>query len=294
MHKVLLALDGSAESDEAARWVAEMVAPGDTEVVAAAVLTPRMLFRFTDMDIDEPVQSLVDRKWTAPLRVAGIFCRTIVRNGDAAAELAALTEEEQPDWVVVGSHGKAGLSGLGIGDVTRALAHRLQTPFIVVRGSHRPLRSGAIVVGVDGSPGSANALRWAMHTAADFDADVTALFAYDPMADSYPHSPVDNWHYIGEDDTRRQVAEISDEAGLPIELKIVGSEPGEALDKEATTENAGLVVVSRRSRHSMHGTMLGRVPVHVLAHGSCPVAIIPSEPTRPWWSGVRAAIRNIA
>lgn len=280
MHKVLLGLDGSAESAAAAEWTADAAAGSDTLVIAAAIENTKLSARLSEAETDETAEHLLETAWTAPLRASGVLYKTIVRDGDADEELAALAEEESPDWLVIGAHGDGG-------DLVRSLAHRVHTPLIVVRGDGKPLASGRFVIGVDGSPGSRHALEWAVATARAFDAGLTAVFAYDPLADSYPHPQVDNWRYRGEDDARRQVAEAETDAQFPITFKMVGDSPVHAVIAEAEDEGASMVIVGKRSRHSLHGALLGRVPNRLMHDSRCPVALIPTAPAPSWWSTIR-------
>lgn len=288
MQKILLALDGSAESGAAARWTAALADDGETEVVAVTVLTPRLLGRLSDAETGRSVEQLLDDEWTEPLHRPGLSWRWVVRDGDAGEEIAAVAEAEAPDLVVLGAPTRGRLPALR-GDVARAVAHRVHAPMVAVRGEHRPLRGGRFVVGVDGSPGSAHALRWAVALAERLDAQVIAAFAHDLLADSYPHPPVDNWRYVGELEARQVVASIEDEAHVPIAFRMLGGDAAAVIDETAAATGAALIVAGKRSRHSLGGAVVGRVPVHLVHSAPCPVVLLPSSPTHP----VRDALERI-
>ena len=102
-----------------------------------------------------------------------------------ASAAVAITDEAGPgDVVVVGSTGRTGIVSDAIGSVATAVCHRAHVPVIVVPATS-PKKGSAmkkIVVGIDGSPSSEEALRWAYDEARRAGAEVVVVHAW-----SYPY-----------------------------------------------------------------------------------------------------------
>jgi universal stress protein A len=76
-------------------------------------------------------------KIAEPLRREGLVVRTVAVTGDVADEILAATEEAGADALVVGTHGRTGLSHLLLGSIAEKLVRRATVPVVTVR-SHAP------------------------------------------------------------------------------------------------------------------------------------------------------------
>lgn len=135
---------------------------------------------------------------------------------------------------------------------------------------------GRIIVGVDGSPSSVQALRWAVQQARLMGAPICAVSAWD-----LPASPT--WLAVEEDiDCREEGARtvldgaIKDATGdaeaVPVQREVVCGHPAEVLVNAST--DAGLLVVGSRGHGGFAGLLLGSVSQHVVTHASCPVVVV--------------------
>lgn len=142
-----------------------------------------------------------------------------------------------------------------------------------------------IVVGVDGSPASRAALRWAVNeardhdaTARDHDATVRAVSAW-----SLPYHQGEIGHLAGE--AMRELLAGYAERGLEttvgaaggdgeivIDRVVVQSEPTRALLDLAA--DADLLVVGSRGLGGFKGLLLGSVSQQCAQHARCPVVIV--------------------
>jgi nucleotide-binding universal stress UspA family protein len=133
-----------------------------------------------------------------------------------------------------------------------------------------------IVVGVDGSPSSVQALRWALEQARITGAPVCAVCAWDlPASPTYVAVEED----IGyREEGARTVLDgaikdaTSDAATLPVQREVVCGHPAKVLVDAST--DAGLLVVGSRGHGGFAGLLLGSVSQHVVAHASCPVVVV--------------------
>ena len=130
-----------------------------------------------------------------------------------------------------------------------------------------------IVVGVDGSPSSQRAVRWASEQAKLTGATLRAVSSW-------------RWpNYItilppGVDlasDTRRTLDEVLEEAltgseDVSVTRHVIEGPPGPALLTQA--QDATLLVVGAQGRAAFPGMLLGSVAEYCVRHGSCPVVVV--------------------
>ena len=138
-----------------------------------------------------------------------------------------------------------------------------------------------IVVAVDGSDASKNALRWAVEDARARGAEVVALHAYEvpePAADPTPVAPLNFPELLTEAHAYAQqlVTDVVDEvAGNAVAVDVapiaVEDTPAKALLDAA--RDADLLVVGSHG-HGLSGLFLGSVSLECAQHAACPVVIV--------------------
>jgi nucleotide-binding universal stress UspA family protein len=144
-----------------------------------------------------------------------------------------------------------------------------------------------IVVGVDGSSCSQNALRWALTEACRRGADVDIVYGW-----SMPYLAMSSGYAVGfwtpEDISAEGHAQIdgalagctdavaaSKAAGVAISTTVLEGEPGSSLVREA--KGAALLVVGRRGHAGLSHFVLGSVSHYVSTHAHCPVVVVPED-----------------
>ncbi|MBP2335709.1 nucleotide-binding universal stress UspA family protein [Saccharothrix coeruleofusca] len=143
-----------------------------------------------------------------------------------------------------------------------------------------------IVVGVDGSPASRGALRWALDEATRTGASVEAVMAWSREPEPVPAASPGE-HPRGDQPDRRHPArelhEIVEQvrARVPrapevVEVTIVG-DAGRALTD--ASRQADLLVVGATGRGALVQALLGDVPATCLRHSACPVVVVPPRRT---------------
>jgi nucleotide-binding universal stress UspA family protein len=146
---------------------------------------------------------------------------------------------------------------------------------------------GTIVVGVDGSPPSLRALRFALAEAALRGANVRAVYAW-----NVPYAPASSAPFIGvtelpelEQSVMTHAHGLLDEAlrqvdvpeGVEVEREVARGDAPHALIRSA--EDAELLVVGSRGRGGFAGLLLGSVSQRCAHHAPCPVVIVPAVET---------------
>lgn len=130
-----------------------------------------------------------------------------------------------------------------------------------------------IVVGVDGSEGSADALRWAAGQAQLTGASLRVIASW--RWPSYVTRVPPGADPAG--DTERTLHEAvapvrADFPGLEISEHVVQGPAGPSLLTHA--ENATLLVVGARGRAAFPGMLLGSVAEYCVRNGPCPVVVV--------------------
>ncbi|GGV40794.1 universal stress protein [Actinomadura cremea] len=134
--------------------------------------------------------------------------------------------------------------------------------------------SAAIVVGVDGSPASLDALRWAARQAELTGAELRAVSAWRLPSFGYPIEYVDE-EVEGAVDAElgRAVREaLGETPRVPVSRVVVQGHPAPVLVEQS--ENAELLVVGSHGRGAFAGMLLGSVSAHCVHHARCPVVVV--------------------
>ncbi len=141
-----------------------------------------------------------------------------------------------------------------------------------------------IVVGVDGSPSSRAALRWAVRQATFTGGTVDAIIAWQVPAllQSYAWEPL----YMYESGDCEELAKKTLEAVINTEIKpadlhlvrsrVVHGHPAQALLGAAA--GADLLAVGRRGHGAFAEALLGSVGQYCVHHAHCPVLIMRGDP----------------
>ena len=141
---------------------------------------------------------------------------------------------------------------------------------------------GRVVVGVDGSVPSQQALRWGAHLAAAFGAGLDAVTSWDfPASYGFGAVPSD-W------DPATDMRKVLDETVQavfgdqpPAGLRRLVREGGAAKVLLDASQDAIMLVVGSRGHGGFAGLLLGSVSANVAEHASCPVLVIHGDQAPP-------------
>jgi nucleotide-binding universal stress UspA family protein len=149
--------------------------------------------------------------------------------------------------------------------------------------------SKPIVVGIDGSDASREALRWAAEEAKLRSARLVGVHAWtfvppqpigDPGMLAVPAGDLpgqlDAERHVAEGILREAEAELLAAApGIELEQKLVEGDAAEALLAES--ESAELLVVGSHGRSGLRAALLGSVSRHVTSLAACPVVVVKAQ-----------------
>jgi len=141
--KILLAIDDSKFSTAATDAVVAQAKLGDAEVKVLHVIEPmpmyldgRAWYGATSIPVSEQERKIAQElvaQHSGKLREVGIKVTTVVKEGIPKVAILETATEWPADLVVVGSHGRAGLSRFFIGSVSEAVARHAPCSVQVVR-----------------------------------------------------------------------------------------------------------------------------------------------------------------
>ncbi|MGD9988533.1 universal stress protein [Pseudonocardia sp.] len=280
---VVVGVDGSPGSLGAVRWAAEeaqrrhlplrlvsavqWMHPGPVGLTAlAAARLHDVAVQAAEAEIDAARRVVED---VAP----ALDVRSEVCSGPAAPVLRDVSGSAA--LMVVGSRGAGGFSGLLAGSVAVSVAASARCPVVVVRGRADRV-DGPVVVGVDGSRVSENALAFAFAEASARRAGLVAVHVWSDAAIDPFAGPLVDWEALA----------AAENAVLAERLAGWGEKyPDVAVTRDVVRDNAAavlvarstdarLVVVGSRGRGGLRGLLLGSVSQAVLRHAECPVAVV--------------------
>lgn len=139
-----------------------------------------------------------------------------------------------------------------------------------MNGDPRPV----IVVGVDGSELSVEALRWAAQQARLVDADVIAVTAYDiPWTIFFAPTATEADYALNAEKALDESIAIAlgPQPDVRVEKRLIAKRPAFALTE--TAEGAQLLVVGSHGRGELPGMHLGSVATFCVHHAPCPVLV---------------------
>ncbi|MFJ2863254.1 universal stress protein [Kitasatospora sp. NPDC087314] len=136
-----------------------------------------------------------------------------------------------------------------------------------------------IVVGVDGSPASEQALRWAVGYARAVGGTISAIAAWEyPAFYGWAGSGVPTAEAFNPEELAGKtlsdtvVKVVGDDPGVRISESVMPGNAAQALLEAA--KGAALLVVGSRGLGGFSGVLLGSVSRHLTEHAPCPVVVV--------------------
>jgi len=163
-----------------------------------------------------------------------------------------------------------------LGSVALHAVTHARCPVVVVHPrADTASESRRVVVGVDGSHGSREALARAVAEAGRLDAEVTAIAAYtlrSYWSGAYEAAvpPVERLEEAVRSQAEQMVAAVG--AAGTVGVESVEGSAGDTLVRAA--EGAELLVVGSHGRGAIRGMLLGSVALHCVINAPCPVMVV--------------------
>jgi nucleotide-binding universal stress UspA family protein len=290
--RIVVGVDGSKPSQRALQWAAaEGVRDGSSLVIVHAWSVPssigaeRVPFDVARFEaegqtiIDDAIATVADLGPDVPAY------QQMVHDNAAAALLDAA---EGAELLVVGSGGEACFVGSAPESVSRRCLGDAPCPVVVVPPGWEFGGVGRIVVGVDGSQPSYEALCWAVGEALRHDARLDVVNAHHDDVPVSPYGSVVTRRAEGEKASRalleRMVyAAFGCSSRRRPQVQLIASRCAAARGLLEAAEGADLLVVGPRGRGTFAGVRLGSVSQQCVDHANCPVVVV----HRRWAAPIR-------
>lgn len=285
MKQIIVGVDGSEQSLQAAEWAAEEAVRRGTSVRIIYAIAPWLF----DTSVDPRAGAV--REW---LRDSGqdVVGQAVVRAHRRAPEAkvssevvpggpaqALIKEAGHAAMIVVASRGAGELTGLLLGSVALQVASYAPAPIVVVRHQQTVVHR-EVVVGVDGSESCAAAIGFAFEEAMLRGARLRAVLAWRHPVSTAPGDmqPLiyDPEVVMAEEERTLMECLAGRREKYPdVEVvhEVVHDRPVRALT--GASARADLLVVGTRGRGGFTGLMLGSVSHAMLHHAHCPLAVVP-------------------
>jgi nucleotide-binding universal stress UspA family protein len=293
MERITVGYDGSPDADAALDWALDTGERDDASVTALLAWSPG--------DCPGAVREIAGPSAGAEaLEEAG---RTVLENAVGrhphpanGATITTRLVQASPakaiqdlmadtDLIVLGRHGAGGRRHVFTGSVTAECLHHATVPVAVVAARQtRPDDQRPIVVGVDGSQASLNALRWAAAAARRRQVPLVAVHAWAPVMPAYTGFAAGYYGGVDPEVMVKGARALLDDAvartlgdSAAVRQRVVDGGAGAAL--VAASADAQLLVVASRGHGGFATLLLGSTAHQCVQHSRCPVVVHRSRTT---------------
>jgi len=226
------------------------------------------------------------------LRESNLEVHVVVKIGDPADVLIEESREQGADLIILGTHGRSGVSRLLYGSVAETVLNRSPVPLLLVPARSIDRIHGGLprtlIVPLDGSAYAEAALPKALDLARAFDARIrlvraislsSAILLAETAAIPSVSSPdiLATEAVVAEKYLQRLVERVRIH-DVAASYSISFDQPGPAIRRIADGLPGSIIVMATHARGGVSRVLLGSVAVDVVRHGTVPVAFVrPTE-----------------
>jgi nucleotide-binding universal stress UspA family protein len=288
---ILVGFDGSPEAELALEWAIDEAERRDVAVRIMYAEYPELAYvgwsaatsPYATAPVSESATVLAQAERLCGERDPDLVRTEVTTHTSPAGALIEAAHEASA--IVVGSRHLDRFSEFAVGSTSYAVATHAHVPVVVVRyvtDSGAGPEVGRVVVGVDGSEASLDALRFALDEARLMGVGLTAVRAWhSDFYDAQGHGGGAIPEHVEEEVVLPAEATALDQAvaawteqypDVHVRQRLVHGRPAVALSKAAL--GARLLVVGSRGRGGFTGLLLGSTSHGVLHHATVPVAVV--------------------
>jgi len=279
IERTIVGVDGSEKAQGALEWALGREAPRRGNLVIVRVVDDTMMsgdYLLAGRTIDAAREALESLAESVRADHPGIGLETELVQGDPSTELGRFSDSAS--LIVVGTRKRTGSRFRYAWSVGTRLATKASGPVAIIPEGERTSASKVVVVGVDGSPGSMVAVRFAAADAAERGCLLRAVHAWqEPLAWQDAYAPEDEFlatleasHQTLLDESLAQIR--VDHPDLQVDGQLVHGTPAWAVLDAA--KDAGLLVVGNHGRSGVSRFLLGSVSHTVVLNIVSPTIVV--------------------
>ncbi|MBA5871377.1 MAG: hypothetical protein GDA68_15480 [Nitrospira sp. CR2.1] len=288
--RVLFATDFSACADRALGYALALARVWKSELTVMTVLElyPGMDPDYTvnrmylDHLRDEAKRQLASLE--SRVKAAGHSIATRIETGIPSQCVQAVAEEIGADLLVVGTHGRTGLDHVLVGSTAERVVRIAPCPVLAVKADRGAAQAAPvptikrIVVPIDLSTCSLDALEYAVQFARPLGASITILHAMEPVAYGLDFSltHAKEWReqraYL---EKRLTVLTACLTAlGIQTDHSLKPGLPADSITSYVTAQGYDLMIMGTHGRRGLSHVLVGSIAGAMLRHAPCPVLTV--------------------
>ncbi|MEW6143290.1 MAG: universal stress protein [Chloroflexota bacterium] len=286
--KILVPLDGSELSEQALPVAEELVGRLGSRIAVLQVSesTESGLYHMQELYINQIAQRVTNlvKKYRADVQV-----EPVIIIGSAADEIIKYVDRNNIGLVVMGTHGRSGITRWAVGSVASKVVRGTKTPVLMIRTkgakpSEKKRLLSKVLVPLDGSEVGEAALPFITELALKLEMEVVLFqvvaLAYHVYSSGEIVSQVPYTEQEMEPIKKSvksyldKVAEKLTAKGLKVSTEIKTGAAAESIIKAAEDLGVDLVAMSTHGRSGVSRWVFGSVAARVLQQGTTPLLLV--------------------
>lgn len=280
--EIIVGYDSSDSATEAALWAAQEASTRGLPLrIVSCFGVPLIADPTMGWTSQEALTSMLDTTQVAlatieqKVRAVAPEIEVSTEASPQNASFALIGSADADSLIVIGAGRHTGAAAFWLGSTARYIVRHSPCPVVVVRGAASRGRPDRIVVGVDGSPASYDALAWAGDEADRHAVNLLIVHAW-----LYPYLPIDTSSSQARDlvsvDAACIVNRAMEAAREHFSAEIRGQlvEGGAATSLLEAVRDGDLLVVGSRGRGAIASTLFGSTVNSLLDAAAVPVVVV--------------------
>ncbi|TMT81414.1 universal stress protein [Haloterrigena sp. H1] len=272
--RVLVPTDGSQSAEVAARHGKMIAEAFDASIHIISVVANRarseQLAEAQAQDAVSTLEKLFEQE-------SDLSCRSVIERGRPYEAILTYSSENDTDLIVMGTHGRRGLSRALFGSVTERVIRLSNDPVLAVppRASGRGKSEyDTVLIPTDGSPATTAAVDHGIAIAEQLGASVRVLFAIEgerglpPLGDPLRDEAVE---------VVEAVAERESEHDFTLTTHVQPGAPHEVISNFVSASRIDLVAMGAHGRSELRRHLLGSTTERVLRTSDAPVLTVQQD-----------------
>lgn len=277
---ILVPTDGSENAERALEHATLLASAYDATVHGLYVLNATYAADFEGGVDSESVMTALESEGEAALETVedhcddvGVDVVTALLEGRPARRISSYAEEHDVDMVVMGTHGRSGVSRLLLGSVTETVIRQSRRPVLTVPAEAPPVEDSYsdLLVATDGSDDAAHAAETAADIAMQFGATIHGLYVVD-VAFTRNQLVEESLKRSGEK-ALEDFEEAVGRAGLETVTEVRPGNPHEEIGAYASEHDVDLIVLGSHGKGAFERTFLGSVSERSIRTADRPILV---------------------